>query len=181
MFLRLNTLNEQLGKVLDNRVVVYYTGPITPSIMVEIGRDIQNKLSENLRASRKVFSIFLELAQNIYFYSAEKVAYSENMDSVGTVYVIEDCNQYSVICSNPVQKIEVEELVNSYERVNSMSKDELRELRRVQRRQPSSTKSKGAGIGITQVAILSGNPIRVCAHKACADYKFFTLLVSINK
>lgn len=180
MFTRFNML-EQLVVIQDKRVLISYKGPVTPIIMAEISRDIQDKLSDNSKASRKVFAVFLELAQNILFYSAEKVQYAGRNDSVGMLHVVEMEDQFSVICGNTVSKSDMIELTRSCEAINLLDKEGLRELKRNQRKQPPSRKSKGAGIGMVQVAILSDNPLEIHEHAVDQEHSFFTLSVTINK
>ncbi len=172
---------ERLLLIQDKRIVISYKGPVTPVIMAEISRDIQDKLAENPRVSRKVFAVFMELAQNTLYYSAEKIKYAGRLDSVGMVQIIEMDDQYVFICGNTIQKTNVVQLVNNCKTINELDKEELRKLKRYQRSQPQSIHSKGAGIGLVQIAILSGNPLEIQVYDVDSEHSFFILSVNINK
>lgn len=165
----------------DKHVLISYKGPVTPVIMAEISRDIQDKLADNPRASRKVFSVFLELAQNILYYSSEKIQYAGRIDSVGMLQILESDFHYVFSCGNTINRKHVDQLIDSCHTINSLDKEELRKLKRHQRRQPSTEISKGAGIGLVQVAILSGNPLEIQAQDLDNNHSIFTLSVNINK
>ena len=167
--------------IQDKQILISYKGPVTPVIMAEISRDIQDKLAENPRASRKVFSVFMELAQNILYYSSEKIQYAGRIDSVGMLQILELDNHYVFSCGNTINRTHVDQLVDSCNTINSLDKEELRKLKRHQRRQPSNEISQGAGIGLVQVAILSGNPLEIQAQDIDEDHAIFTLSVNINK
>jgi hypothetical protein len=165
----------------QGHILISYTGPVTPVVVTNISRDIRKKLADNHEASRKVFSIFLELAQNIQFYSEEKVHYADCKDRVGTMYVVETEEQYAVICSNTVKYEDMEALTKGCRVLNLLDTDKLRRLKRIQRRRAPNEKSKGAGIGIIQAALLSRNPLQVYEYKLCSNYSFFTLSVLVDR
>lgn len=167
--------------IQNKQILISYKGPVTPVIMAEISRDIQDKLADNPRASRKVFSVFMELAQNILYYSSEKIQYAGRIDSVGMLQIIEADDHFMFSCGNTIKRDHVEQLVDSCHTINSLDKDELRKLKRHQRRQPANEISKGAGIGLVQVAILSGNPLEIYAQDIDDEHSVFTLSVNINK
>ena len=167
--------------IQDKQILISYKGPVTPVIMAEISRDIQDKLADNPRASRKVFSVFMELAQNILYYSSEKIQYAGRIDSVGMLQIMEADEYYIFSCGNTINREHVDQLIDSCNTINSLDKEELRKLKRHQRRQPANGISRGAGIGLVQVAILSGNPLEIHAQDLDEDHSIFTLSVNINK
>jgi hypothetical protein len=162
-------------------VLISYKGPVTDVIMAEISRDIRNKFSENPKVSRKVFAIFIELAQNILYYSAEKIRFGEHNDSVGTILITETSDHYTFSCGNLVENDYIQELVDSCAIVNSMNRDALREYKREQRSAPKKERSKGAGIGLIQVALTADTPLKVEYIKVDETLSFFSLSVRIMK
>ncbi len=166
---------------LDKNVIISYKGPITPVVMAEISQDIQDKLAANPKASRKVFSIFIELVQNILFYSVEKIQYAGRTESVGMLQIIDMDNYYIFTCGNTVKKTETAVLQNSCHTINTLDKKELRKLKRHQRIQPQGAHSKGAGFGLVQVAILANNPLDIHVYEIDSEHSFYTLAVNINK
>lgn len=180
MFSRL-TMFDQHATIPDGKIIISYTGPVTPVVITDISRDIREKLSDDYEASRKIFAIFLELAQNIQFYSAERIQYAACNDRVGTMHVVETKDQFSVICSNTVKEEDMAVLAKGCKTLNALDSERLRRLKRIQRKRAPNEKSKGAGIGIIQAAILSNNPLKIFEHKLCSTYSFFTLSVSVDR
>ncbi|MBX2843818.1 MAG: SiaB family protein kinase [Flammeovirgaceae bacterium] len=175
------SLFEYYSLIHQESILISYKGPVTPVIMAEISSDIREKLAENPTASRKVFSVFMELAQNILYYSAEKVSFSDRRDSVGMLLVTETDDDYIFSCGNLVKSEFVEELVESCDTINSLSRDELRKYKREQRNRPQKERSKGAGIGLIHVAITSDSPLELEVHNVNDEVSFFSLSVKITK
>jgi hypothetical protein len=115
------------------------------------------------------------------YYSSEKIQYAGRIDSVGMLQILEFDQYYVFSCGNTINREHVDQLIESCHTINSLDKEELRKLKRHQRRQPATEISKGAGIGLVQVAILSGNPLEIQAQDLDSDHSIFTLSVNINK
>jgi hypothetical protein len=162
-------------------VLISYKGPVTDVIMAEISRDIRTKFSENPKISRKIFAIFIELAQNILYYSAEKIRFGDYNDSVGTILITETSDHYTFSCGNLVEDEYISELVESCKTINSMNREALREYKREQRSAPKKDRSKGAGIGLIQVALTADTPLKVEYAKIDNILTFFALSVRISK
>ena len=174
-------LIDHLMILQDESLLISYKGPVTPNIMAEISRDIRGQLDDFPQASRKIFSIFIELAQNILFYSAEKIRYAGRTESVGILQLVETDEGIVFSCGSIVNTTDVGRLADSCNTINSLDRDELRRLRRVQRRQPQGDMSKGAGIGLVQAAILSNNPLDIEVYTIDEKHSFFSLFVTIDK
>lgn len=165
----------------DRNVLISYKGPVTDVIMSEISRDIRNKFAESPRISRKLFSVFIELAQNILYYSAEKVIFGGRRDSVGTIMVTTHDDFFYFECGNLVEQQYAGELLESCDKINSLSREELRKYKRETRNNPAGSRSKGAGIGLIQTALTSGNPLEVDFKKVNEQFSFFTLSVKVKQ
>lgn len=164
----------------QDNVVVSYRGPITDVIMSELSRDIRNKLAEKPQASKKVFAVFMELSQNILYYSAEKIEFDQKVNSMGTILITHEDSHYRFSCGNLVDNVHVDDLMESCQKINSLDKDALREYKREQRSAPQKERSKGAGIGLIHVAIIAGSPLDMEFRKINEKTSFFVLSVNIK-
>jgi hypothetical protein len=165
----------------NKQVLISYKGPVTDIIMAELSRDIRDKFADNPRASRKLFAIFMELAQNILYYSAEKKTFGEREDGIGTILITEASEHYTFACGNLVENSYIHELVESCDLINSMDREALREYKREKRSGPANERSKGAGIGLIHVALTSENPLRVQYRQTDDNFTFFSISVRVHK
>jgi Family of unknown function (DUF6272) len=175
------SLFEYYTMMSRKNVIISYKGPVTDVILSEISRDIRAKIGNDPVASRKIFSIFMELAQNILFYSAEKVNFSKAKEGIGILLLSSEEDHYLFSCGNLVENKYLDDLIEGVNMINSMDKDQLREYKRRQRNSPSPERSKGAGFGLTQVAITAGNPLTVHHTKIDEEFSFLSLSIQVNK
>ena len=166
---------------IDQNTRISYKGPIDEKILQAIGSYIEGVLAESPKASRKVFKIFIELAQNISYYSAEKNIMKDNREiGAGMVVISEAENTYSFMTGNMVKNDDIVSIIEKSEMINSLDREELREYKRKQRNLPHSRKG-GANIGLIQVALTSSHPLDIEVIPIDDDLSFFSIAVKIDK
>jgi len=144
------------------------SGPISQKFVTEIGAMLEQKMSmEN--ASRttilRVFSLVVEKMQNIIHYSDEKVMDENTPDdpekplSFGIIAIGYEPEHYFVLSGNLIAADKVERLRQRLQQIQRMSKEELKEYYREQRRREPETGSKGAGLGLLEIAKKASAPI----------------------
>jgi hypothetical protein len=163
------------------QVMICYRGPVSDVILREISKDIRAKFSTNLDISRKIFAIYMELAQNILYYSSEKINIGVRKDSVGAILLTQNSeDNFLFSCGNLVENQYMEELIENCHTINSMDREELRAYKRQQRSAPQKARSKGAGIGLIHVALTARNPLNVEYRQIDNKHSFFSLTVKVN-
>lgn len=148
----------------DNNILFCYTGGITHDIMTEIGQAVRKKMNccrENYTTINNVFSIFVELVQNIIRYSHEREL--DGRLSYGILAVGKEGGHYFVKCGNIIDRKDVCILQENLDHIKSMDKQGLKTLflQGLKKEPPAS--SIGAGVGFIEIA-------RRAVHGF--DYKF---------
>ncbi len=170
-----------LAMSTDKDVILSYKGPVTPPLVAEISRDITYKISDNPKVGRKIFAIFIELAQNILFYSAEKTLVADRQESIGCFMLSK--SEDGILCEfgNLVENDYLDELIDSCNTINALDRTSLREYKRQQRNTDlPRERSKGAGIGLIQVAITAETPLMVRYENITDNLSFFSLSVNVK-
>jgi len=166
---------------LDQNVPISYKGPIDEKILQAIGAHIESILSGHPKAGKKIFKIFIELAQNISYYSAEKSIYKESKEiGSGMILIGETEESYTFVTGNLVKNEDIFSIIDKSEIINSLDREELREYKREQRKLPHGPKG-GAHIGLIQVALTSDNPLDIEVTPIDDDHSFFSIAVKIDK
>jgi hypothetical protein len=165
----------------QQEVVVSYKGPFDKDAMAMIGNYIRGLISMNPRASKKVFKVFIELAQNIAQYSAEKNIIGEFVGAgVGSLVIVDYKDYYQVVTGNVIKNDNLGPVIDKCELVNTLDKEGLRKLKREQLKQTDENRT-GADIGLIQLAITSDNPLDIEVKPIDKKCSFFTIRVKINK
>ncbi len=166
---------------LDRNIPLSYKGPIDDQILQAFGIYIEGLLKDSPKAGRKIFKVFVELAQNISYYSAEKSILPNNKEiGTGMVLINETKNNYTFMTGNLVKNEDIVSIIEKSEIINSLNREELREYKREQRKLPPGKKG-GAHIGLIQVALTSANPLDIEVNPVDDDYSFFSIAVKIDK
>jgi hypothetical protein len=166
---------------LDQNIQISYKGPIDERILQTIGYYIESILSEHPTASKKLFKIFIELAQNISYYSAEKSIFRGKKEiGSGLVLIGELEDSFTFLTGNLVKNEDIYTIIDKSEIINSLDREELREYKREQRKLPHGPKG-GAHIGLIQVALTASNPLDIEVTPIDDENSFFSIAVKIDK
>jgi hypothetical protein len=166
----------------DQDIIVYYKGPFDDIILSEIGNKIRRKAFDSPKAGKRLFAVFMELAQNVSLYSFEKNRL-ESVDrwGVGTLVVYETATSYILMSGNMVKNEVLEQIVKKCEEINGLDHESLRAMKRKYRSSELPADHKGGNIGLIQVALKSDAPLDIEAKRIDDEHSFFTISVSIFK
>ncbi|HUB66960.1 MAG TPA: SiaB family protein kinase [Candidatus Methylacidiphilales bacterium] len=168
-----------------SQIILLFKGAMSQNTLVRIG-DLIRLPSEEVGSdtySKRLFAIMVEMAQNILFYSQEREISpaTETNVGVGIILVQQMPNLYQIICGNLINEDQRQRLQTQCLKINGMSQEELREYYSQQRRRILQEGSKGAGLGLIDIAKRSKNPLVFDFHPMNEGNYFFTLVVKINR
>ena len=139
--------------VLQEGFFLSYSGYISEDILEAVGFTLRRRL-EGINVSpqqiRQVFSIFVELVQNVIRYS-ETAMPKENQTGYGILSVTKDNGKIAVISGNFISKDEVPSIKARLDALSVSSPEELREVYKRKLKAPPEAHSKGAGLGLIEV------------------------------
>jgi len=170
-------------KMQDDNIVLYFKGEITDNLLTSILQLIDDKLEKRIEdksVKRKVFSVLLECLQNIYNYYNHQEMNSAIYNSA--ILMIKKSDEaYYVITGNFMKSSRVEKLKSKIEKVNTLTKDELKEYYKqsLDRNEPDSD-TGGAGLGLIDIARKSGERIDYAFDTINDEHSFYSVQVKIS-
>lgn len=171
--------------LLRDEFVLSYSGYVSEDILLAVGDTLRARLEDHARDGaqiRNVFSIFVELMQNIIRYGVEgpqPEPQEGEKPSFGIVMVSENDGKMDVIAGNYVVPEEAESLVHRVNELQSRSPEELRKLYRERLRQSPDETSKGASLGLIEIARRSTLPIMCEAMPTSGGLSFFMIKATV--
>lgn len=172
--------------LLKDQFVLSYSGYVSEDILHAVGETLRERLEDHAKSStqiRNVFSIFVELMQNIIRYGVDGPQPGQEDDgekpSFGIVMVADDGDHMSVLAGNFVSHSESEMLSQRVHELQNSSADELRALYRAKLREPAETQSKGASLGLIEIARRSSIPLEYSMEDAGNGFCFFMIKASV--
>jgi hypothetical protein len=146
-------------------VIFYYVGYFSQNIIAAMGDAVKLRVeyvgAEGM-TRRKLFSSFIEMAQNIIHYSAdavEKTGEAEHAMRHGSVCISTANDRYFLHCANPVNHAVAERLREKLEHLRTLTIDEIKREYKETLRLDTPEDSKGAGLGLLTMARDASAPL----------------------
>lgn len=171
--------------LLRDEFVLSYSGYVSEDILLAVGDTLRERLEDHARDGaqiRNVFSIFVELMQNIIRYGVEGPQPGPEdgeKPSFGIVMVAENDGRLDVIAGNYVTSDEADQLVERVNMLQSRSPEELRQMYRERLKKTPDERSKGASLGLIEIARRSTLPIVCEAMPADHGLRFFMIKATV--
>ncbi len=162
---------------------LYYRGSFDQLTISQLVAKIQSYYSFHRFIGQKLTSIFIELSQNIAFYSSERAfgTHIPNKHSgIGLVMLSETGNQISMVFSNLIGEKSYQILSDRFEKIKSMNLEQLRELRKNLREGRVTPQTSGGNFGLIQIAILSRNQISTEIKYISAQTYLYSITIKLE-
>ncbi|MGB0525112.1 MAG: SiaB family protein kinase [Flammeovirgaceae bacterium] len=167
----------------ESQNIIYYKGVFSANILSKISMNIRKQLSTSRQVAKRVFSIFLELGQNVALYSAESNNFGDGKEEhgVGVLMLDERNDAFVLTVGNLILQRKKKEIIGRIERINKLNEQELRKLKIEQRGMPRAEGQGGANIGLIHVALQSGKPFTYEIQDMDDEFAFLILHVGVDK
>jgi hypothetical protein len=137
------------------------------------------------RASKAIFSVFVEQVTNMLMYSAEREYYTEPGSegaSTGMLVLGNKGRTYFIQTGNAIRSDGVEFIKGKIDYLNTLDKRELRQYHKERMRQDNDNpKSKGAGLGLIEIARRASAPIDYSFERINDALTYFSMYVEISQ
>jgi len=168
--------------MMDNHIILSFKGEITSDIITMVLQIMESRLeAEEAKSSvkKKIFNILVECMQNLYHH-AEAEEEGEITTRKAMLEMYFDDSFYNIITGNYMKNEEVEKLKSRLDKVNSLSKDELRSFYREILDNNQISQKGGANLGMIDMARKSGEKLDYHFTKVNDNLTFFDLKVRIS-
>jgi len=167
-----------------------YSGPmwddgikgITGMVKVQLeGDDLTSS------AAKSIFSVFVEQVTNMLMYSAEKEYFTQNdkgpVDvSTGMLVLGEKNKTYFIQTGNAIKNENAKLIKERIDHLNTLDKKEVRQFYREKiRGEDNNPDSKGAGLGLIEIAKRATSPIAYSIEPVNDELSYFIMYVEITQ
>ncbi|OQY56989.1 MAG: hypothetical protein B6245_17630, partial [Desulfobacteraceae bacterium 4572_88] len=169
----------------EQNIVVSFKGEISNKTLVSLAEMLKKMFSLDRDTKRKftkrLFSIFIELAQNICLYSAQKIIMDGKEVGSGIIVVEKRETFYRIKSGNLVPNSVIEGLSAKVTHINQLDKPELRKFYKERLKAPRKPDQKGGGVGLIVIARNSGSPIDVNLNPIDENHTFIEISTQISE
>lgn len=168
---------------------IIYSGPLWADGIEGIAETLKKRLEFDdlsLTSTYSVFSVFVEQMNNMLLYSAEKEQFEDfehkiTQISKGVFVLGVKDKKYFLQSGNIIKNDNIELIKNRIDHLNTLDKLELRKYYKEQIKNVDSNKeSKGAGLGLIEIARRSNSKIEYNFTPQDDGLSFFSMYVAIG-
>ncbi len=151
------TLFEMHRIMLGNEVIMTYSGYMSQALLTSIASVLKQQIEQDQlprKIMRNIFSVFVEQYENIVRYSDDQIE-DEGKDDIryGIMAISKKEDSYILNCGNVIKSNDrVKNLRERLESLKNMSEDDLKAFYKKKLRAESEEGSKGAGVGLIEIA-----------------------------
>lgn len=178
-------INEYYSDLSKGDVILAYKGSITSDLINDVLEAVEGKLedgNEDGKTRKKLYNVLVESLQNLYHHIEEThEGIDEDLDPKFGILVIEknEAGEYKVITGNFVSKVKTKFLKEKIEKINSLSKDELKDMYKFILNHQKISAKGGGGLGLVDIARKTGKKMTYNFYDYNENYVFFDLQILI--
>lgn len=164
----------------DQSIIYNYSGIFDQEIVKKYAFNLTKISKDYIVTQRRLFYVFVELGQNVGYYSDEKEKVEDKEVGKGQIIVYESEKSIGFIIGNKINNKALNVLTKKCTIINSLDRDALREFKRYQRNLIPGTNG-GAHIGLIMVALTTRKKLDVNVLEFDDEYSFFSINVNVDK
>jgi hypothetical protein len=178
-------VNEYYSKLKGGDVLMAFKGNISSELIsnvLEVVEARMDEYNESSKIRKKVYNVLVESLQNLYHHiETLPEAMHEEFDSkFGILVVCRIGNKYRISTGNFIGHEKVDVLRNKIDKINSMGREELKDMYKFILNHQRLSEKGGGGLGLVDIARKTGNDMEYIFEKYDDNYYFFNLDVYID-
>lgn len=159
-------------------MVLSYRGGISPVLLHKMSLSLKNNDKIPLHLKKKIYVVFIEIMQNILFYSAEKNKVGTKQEKSGSIVIYHIGEKYHIVAFNLVESKWIRMISERCERISTMQHEELRELKFSERLHDAAESE--FSLGLVQVALSARTPFQYAFEDVGSNHSLFSIHVVLK-
>jgi len=178
-------INEYYTEICKGDIVLAFKGSITPDLINEVLEAVEVKLEaghEDGKTRKKLYNVLVESLQNLYHHIEETHdGIDEDLDPKFGVLIIEREGEgdYKVTTGNFITSVKIKFLKEKIDKINSLSKDELKDMYKFILNHQKISAKGGGGLGLVDIARKTGKKILYKFYPYNDTYSFFNMIIQV--
>lgn len=175
-------LQISLLELLSDIKTISYSGPFDGGVLSTLASKLETELTSDPKLNKKILKVFIELAQNIALYSSDKVITEDKtaFNGFGVFIIKEFQDHFKLIAGNMAFREDAEIVNDKCYKINNLSREELRDLKRELRKRPM-TERGGGNIGLVQIVLTTNTKLDYKVIEVDSKHSFVIIGIDVNK
>ncbi len=173
---------DYFNRMNEDNVMLAFKGGITSDLLSSLLQIAENKLdkaTDKPKVKKKVFNILVECFQNVYHHFDRPLKDDEISNSAILMVGKED-EFFVIMTGNFIENDKVEALREKIEFINSLDKEQLKNVYREVLNNEQISDKGGAGLGMIDIVRRSGQKIIYDFQPVNDSYSYFSLQIRVS-
>ncbi len=167
-------------------VLLAYKGSITAELITNVLEVIESKLDDVNTASavrKKIYNVLVESLQNLFHHIDDLPDQIKNEFDArfGVLVIAKEDDYYRISTGNFVRTGKVKQLKEKIDKINSLSREELKDMYKFVLNHQKLSAKGGGGLGLIDIAKKTGNKMEYSFYNYNSEFDFFNLNVFISE
>ncbi len=170
-------------RMQDNNVMLSFKGEVSFDLvksLLDVMEDRLESIESNPKTKKKVFNVLVECLQNLGHHVEETGLDLEN-NRTAILLIWTDDTTYHVATGNYIATDKVPKLNAWLDKINSISREELRKLYKEILNNETFSSKGGGGLGFIDIARKSGQKLDYNFRELKNNVSFFSFQINIPK
>jgi hypothetical protein len=177
-------IKDYFENISKGDILLAYKGSITSELINDVLETVEKKLdkaNEVGKTRKKLYNVLVESLQNLYHHIEEThEGIAEELDpKFGLVVIEKEDGMYKVTTGNFINSSKIKFLKEKIDKINSLTKDELKDMYKFILNHQKLSAKGGGGLGLVDIARKTGSKLEYIFHNYDNNYYFFNLIIKV--
>lgn len=177
-------VQEYFDELNSGNVINSFKGSITSDMINNVLDTVESKLTEedeDPKIRKKMYNILVESLQNLYHHIDDLPDEFKNEydNKFGILVISRKDNVFKITTGNFITSDKIKYLKDKIDKINSLSKEELKDMYKFILNHQKLSAKGGGGLGLVDIARKTGSKLNYMFQNFNNDYYFFTLDITL--
>ena len=179
-------IDDYYTSLTGDNVLLAYKGSITTDFINNVLDTVEAKLQdfdEESKIRKKVYNVLVESLQNLYHHIDElSDKFKDEYDiKFGILVISKENSVYKISTGNFIRSDKIKYLKDKIDKINSLSKEELKDMYKFILNHQKLSAKGGGGLGLVDIARKTGNRLNYMFQNFNNEFYFYTLEIFISE
>jgi hypothetical protein len=179
-------IDDYYDRLKGDNVLLAYKGSITTDFINNVLDTVETKLQdfdEESKIRKKVYNVLVESLQNLYHHIDElPEKFKDDYDiKFGVLVISKENSAYKISTGNFIRSEKIKYLKDKIDKINSLSKEELKDMYKFILNHQKLSAKGGGGLGLVDIARKTGNKLDYMFQNFNNDFYFYSLEIYISE
>lgn len=179
-------IDDYYNELTGDNVLLAYKGSITTDFINNVLDTVEAKLQdfdEISKIRKKVYNVLVESLQNLYHHIDELPdKFKDEYDiKFGILVISKENSVYKISTGNFIRSEKIKYLKDKIDKINSLSKEELKDMYKFILNHQKLSAKGGGGLGLVDIARKTGNKLNYMFQSFNNEFYFYTLEIFVSE